>query len=96
VRKDTHISLEFLYDRLGIRGKFVLDFFRHTLMLGLSVLMTIYAFPMIKTGLTNAMPATGISRAVLYAPALAGGVLMTMFSFLNILSLFAGKGRNRG
>ena len=88
VRKDTHISLEFLYDNLGDKGKKALDIFRYSLLLALAVMMTIYAFPMIKIGLTNNMPATGISRAVLYAPALVGGLLMSLFSLVNLIAVF--------
>ena len=88
VRKDTHISLEFLYDHLGAKGKKILDIFRYSLLLILAVLMTGYSFPMIKIGMTNNMPATEISRAVLYAPALVGGLLMSLFSLINLIEVF--------
>jgi TRAP-type C4-dicarboxylate transport system permease small subunit len=86
VRKDTHISLEFLYDHLGAKGKKILDIVRYSLLLALALMMTYYSFPMIKIGMTNAMPATGISRAVLYAPALFGGLLMSLFSLVNLIA----------
>ena len=89
IRKDTHISLEFLYDHLGAKGKKVLDIGRYTLLLAFALMMTYYSFPMIKIGMTNAMPATGISRAVLYAPALVGGLLMSLFSLVNLINVFA-------
>ncbi|HKM06863.1 MAG TPA: TRAP transporter small permease [Sphaerochaeta sp.] len=88
IRKDTHISLEFLYDHLRAKGKKVLDIGRYTLLLAFAVMMTYYSFPMIKIGMTNAMPATGISRAVLYAPALVGGLLMSLFSLVNLINVF--------
>ncbi|HKL58892.1 MAG TPA: TRAP transporter small permease [Sphaerochaeta sp.] len=88
IRKDTHISLEFLYDHLGAKGKKVLDIGRYTLLLAFALMMTYYSFPMIKIGMTNAMPATGISRAVLYAPALVGGLLMSLFSLANLINVF--------
>jgi len=87
VRKDTHISLEFLYDHLGAKGKKILDIGRYSLLLALAVMMTYYSFPMIKIGMTNNMPATGISRAVLYAPALVGGLLMSLFSLVNLIAV---------
>jgi len=87
VRKDTHISLEFLYDHLGAKGKRILDIGRYSLLLALAIMMTYYSFPMIKIGMTNNMPATGISRAVLYAPALVGGLLMSLFSLVNLIAV---------
>jgi len=94
VRKDSHISLEFLYDRLNKTGKFILDVGRYVLLLTLSIMMTVYAFPMIAIGNTNSMPATQISRAVLYAPALAGGGLMTLFSLINLIQVFRSRGQH--
>jgi len=88
IRNNTHISLEFLYDRLGTKGKKVLDIGRNTLLLVFALMMTFYSFPMIKIGMTNSMPATGISRAVLYAPALVGGLLMSLFSLVNLIAIF--------
>jgi TRAP-type C4-dicarboxylate transport system permease small subunit len=93
VRKDSHISLEFIYDRFGPKGKRILDVGRYLLLLVLSVMMSIYAFPMISIGNTNTMPATQISRAVLYAPALVGGLLMTLFSLVNLITVFKRGGQ---
>ncbi|WP_319561976.1 TRAP transporter small permease [Marispirochaeta sp.] len=92
VRKNTHISLEFFYDRLGDTGKFILDVGRYLLLLTFSIMMTAYAFPMIAIGHTNTMPSTQISRAVLYAPALVGGALMMLFSLLNLIHVFKRRG----
>ena len=94
VRKDSHISLEFLYDRLNKTGKFILDVGRYVLLLTLSIMMTVYAFPMIAIGNINSMLATQISRAVLYAPALAGGGLMTLFSLINLIQVFRSRGQH--
>jgi len=92
VREDSHIALEYFYDRRSRAGKLILDAIRHLLILILSFLMIIYGIQMIKLGWANKMPATQIRRGYLYASSLVGGILMTFFSVLNLLKLYKSKG----
>ncbi|MBF9018557.1 MULTISPECIES: TRAP transporter small permease [unclassified Oceanispirochaeta] len=88
VRADSHIALEYFYDRQGRRGQIILDAFRHSIIIALSLLMIFYGVQMIKLGWANKMPATQIRRGYLYASSLIGGILMATFSILNLLKLF--------
>jgi len=88
VRADSHIALEYFYDRQSKTGKLILDIFRHAVILALSLLMIFYGIQMIKLGWANKMPATQIRRGYLYASSLIGGILMAGFSTLNLLKLF--------
>lgn len=91
VRTDSHIALEYFYDRRGKVGRMILDAFRHSIIIALSLLMIFYGIQMIELGWANKMPATQIRRGYLYASSLIGGILMATFSILNLLKLFLVK-----
>lgn len=85
VKDDTHIALEYFYDRRTPGGKLLLDCIRYITIFALSMLMVFYGIQMIKLGWVNKMPATQLRRGYLYASALIGGVLMALFSILNLI-----------
>jgi len=91
VRDDSHIALEYFYDKQNRKGKMILDFLRHFLIFSLSILMIFYGVQMIKLGWANKMPATQIRRGYLYATSVAGGILMALFSGLHIFELIFRK-----
>lgn len=91
VGEDSHIALEYFYGKQNRKGRMVLDLFRHFLILALALLMIFYGIQLIRLGWVNKMPATQIRRGYLYASSLIGGILMTLFSCLNIFRIFYTK-----
>ncbi len=88
VKDDSHMSLEFFYEIFSENGKKVLDFIRHVLMLAFSTLMTYYALELARTSITKYLPASKISRSILYIAMLISGILMFIYTLVHLISIF--------
>lgn len=88
VKDDSHMSLEFFYVTFSEKGKKVLDLIRHILMLVFSILMTSYAVKLTRTSITKYLPASNISRSILYIAMLISGVLMVIYTLVHLINIY--------
>lgn len=88
VQEDDHMSIEFLYNMFGKKAKLVFDVIKHLLMIGFSILMTKYGMQMTKNAYGKLLPASQMSRSILYIPITIAGILITLFSLMHLINLF--------
>lgn len=82
---DDHAALYFLYNHLSPVLRKLADLFRHVLLVWFFAEMIRYGWMITKLNLPKPQPATHISQGWLYAPLVAGGILMLVYSALNAL-----------
>jgi TRAP-type C4-dicarboxylate transport system permease small subunit len=88
VREDEHMAIGFLYNMSGKKMRLLLDSVRHILMIFFSVLMAKYGAEMINNALGKVLPASKISRSLLYVPFMLSGILIALFSLIHLINLF--------
>lgn len=88
VKDDGHMSIEFLYNRFNKNGRIILDTIKHILMIGFSYLMIVYGGQMANNALGKNLPASQLSRSLLYIPLVLSGVLIIIFSITHLINLF--------
>lgn len=88
VKEDDHMSIEFFYNIFGKKMRMALDVIRHILMVGFSTLMTYYGIEMVKNAIGKFLPASKISRTMLYIPLVVSGILIVIFSIVHLIKLF--------
>jgi TRAP-type C4-dicarboxylate transport system permease small subunit len=96
VKEDGHMSITFLYNMLGKKMKLLLDVLKHALMIGFSALMAVYSIQMAKNAYGNVLPASQISRSLLYIPLVISGVLIIVFSIIHLIDLFLKPHKGEG
>jgi TRAP-type transport system small permease protein len=85
VRRHGHIAIMAVRDRLPQRLAHAVDAFAQLLILAFSLTLFAKSFDLIALAGVQLMPATGISRAWLYYPALLGGLLMSVNALGNLV-----------
>ncbi|WP_026895326.1 TRAP transporter small permease [Clostridiisalibacter paucivorans] len=88
VREDCHISIESFYLSCKKGTRTIFDLIRHILMLGFSGLMIYYGIELMKISKGKYLPASHISRTLMYMAMAVAGVLMVMFTIVHILKIF--------
>lgn len=88
VQEDDHMSIEFLYNMVGDKIRFFLSIVKHLLMIGFSILMTTYGYQMVNNAYGKVLPASQMSRTLLYIPITIAGVLITMFCIMHLINMF--------
>lgn len=86
---DDHAALYFLYNHFGPKLKKAADVFRHGLLMWFFVEMIKYGWMLTKLNIRKPQPATRFSQGWLFAPLIVGGILMLVYSLVNMLSTIA-------
>lgn len=95
VKNDNHMTIEFLYNRVGKNIQIVFDLIKDITMIGFSGLMSYYGIQMIGNAAGKVLPASQITRSVLFIPIFLGGVLIVFFTILQMISRVK-KGKRGG
>jgi len=86
IHTDSHASLYFLYNKLPALCRKVLDIGRHSILIWFNVEMIKYGMVITKLNMHKLQPATRFSQGWLFLPLVVGGVLMTMYSLMNLIA----------
>ncbi|MFA5447944.1 MAG: TRAP transporter small permease [Sphaerochaeta sp.] len=81
---DDHAALYFLYNRLSPTLKKAADIMRHGLLAWFFSQMIRYGWMITKLNAPKRMPAAKFTQALMYAPLIAGGILMLIYSLINL------------
>lgn len=90
VRDAGHIGLDSVVRMLSPRGQFWCRFAVHALSIGFAVALFAGGWEMAVSTYETTIPTLGISEAYRYAPVLAAGVLITLFSLEHLMAQFSG------
>jgi TRAP-type transport system small permease protein len=88
IKEKGHISIDFIYNKLSPVHKKCLDLFFYICMIIFSVMMIGNGKLLFSVTTMQKMPATGLSKALLYLTLIVTGVLMILYSVQNILEVF--------
>lgn len=88
VKDDDHMAIEVLYNHVSDKMKLLFNAVRHVSILLFSVLMTKHGLEMTNNALGKVLPASQISRSLLYIPFMLGGMLIAIFSLIHLIDLF--------
>ncbi len=91
VRDAGHIGLDSVVRMLSPRGQFWCKFAVHVLSIGFAVALFAGGWEMAASTYETTIPTLGISEAFRYAPVLAAGVLITLFSLEHLMAQFSGR-----
>jgi TRAP-type C4-dicarboxylate transport system permease small subunit len=84
---DSHIALTGFYNKFNSKGKKVLNIFRHSFLSVFFAFMIVYGKQLLDISLRKRLPASHLSQGLQFAPMLIGGVIMLIFSLVNLLSV---------
>ena len=88
IKEKGHISIDFIYDKLNPTYKKCLDLFFYICMIIFSVMMITNGKLLFSVTTMQKLPATGLSKALLYLTLIVTGILMILYSVQNILEIF--------
>ncbi len=88
VKERGHISIDLLYDKLKPIYRNILDIFFYICLIIFSVLMIYNGKLLCSVTITQKLPATGLSKAILYFTLIIAGILIILYSIQNILRIF--------
>jgi TRAP-type C4-dicarboxylate transport system permease small subunit len=88
VWEKKHMAIEFLYNKFNKLGRKILVVIHQILMAGFSALMVYYGFQLIMNAAGKIMPASQISRTLLYIPLLLSGILIFLYSIFDLIYIF--------
>ena len=91
VRDAGHIGLDSLVMVLPERAQFWCEFVVYALTIVFALALFAGGAEMAASTRGSTIPTLGISEAIRYAPILAAGVLITLFSIEHLIALFSGK-----
>ncbi len=84
-QEDNHIAIDFLYNKLPPVIQSLLDIFKEICFIAFGICMVYYGYFLYSKLGKSILPATGVSRAVMYATLIVSGVLMTFFASLQLI-----------
>lgn len=82
---DDHAALYFLHKKLNPTLKKSADIMRHGLLTWFFSQMIRYGWMITKLNAPKRMPATKFSQSLMYAPLVFGGILMLIYSLVNLV-----------
>ena len=88
VKEREHISIDLLYDKLNPVYRKSLDTVFYICLVIFSVLMIYNGKLLCGVTITQKLPATGLSKAILYFTLVVAGILIILYSVQNILKIF--------
>ncbi len=92
VREHAHISVTFVVDRMPRRARAVALWFTPVLFLVFGVYLVVQGWEFTQLTMNSTMPATGLPTAVQYAAMPVTGVLVCVYSTLQLLNVRTGRG----
>jgi TRAP-type transport system small permease protein len=91
VREGGHIGLDSLVKKLPPKGQLVAMAFQHICLIALAVAIFFGCLQMVETTMDDRIPILGLPEALRYCIPVVASVCIAMFSFENLLALFAQK-----
>ena len=88
VKEKGHISIDFIYNKLNLTYRKCLDLFFYVCMIIFSIMMIVNGKLLFSVTTMQKLPATGLSKALLYLTLIVTGILMILYSVQNILEIF--------
>ena len=85
IYRDDHIAIEGVFNKLPPLARKALTVFRHVLLMVFCMFMTYYGWKIFKINLQKRLPATHWSQGLQYFPMVFSGVLMTVYSIVNLI-----------
>lgn len=96
VYKNDHIAIEGVYHMSPPLIRKAFDILRHVLLLVFSCLMIYYGWSILKINIPKRLPATRWSQGIQFLPMVFSGVLMTVFSVVNLIETLGMGKKQRG
>jgi TRAP-type transport system small permease protein len=93
VREGGHIGLDSLVKKLPLKGQLVAHAFQHLCLMVLAVAIFFGCLQMAETTMDDKIPILGLPEALRYLIPIVASVCIALFSFENLLGLFARKQR---
>ena len=91
IKDKEHISIDYLYAKLNEKYRKALDCFFYVAVILFSILMIVNGRLLVGVTTMQKLPATGLSKAILYSALIVSGVLMILYSFRNICTIYLSK-----
>ena len=91
VREGGHIGLDSLVKKLSPRGQLVATAFQHICLIVLAVAIFFGCLQMVEATAEDRIPIIGLPESLRYCVPVIASVCIAMFSFENLLALFAQK-----
>ena len=91
VREGGHIGLDSLVKSLPEKGQLAAHTFQHLCLIALAVAIFFGSLQMAETTLHDKIPILGLPEALRYVIPVIASVCIALFSFENLLTLFAKK-----
>ena len=88
VKERGHISIDIIYSKLNSTYKKCLDLFFYVCMIIFSIMMITNGKLLFSVTTMQKLPATGLSKALLYLTLIVTGILIILYSVQNILEIF--------
>ena len=88
IKDRSHLSIDFLYNKMNQKYKNILDTFFYICIVIFSCMMIINGHLLATVTIPQKLPATGISKALVYLTLVVAGILMIIYSIQNIINIF--------
>ncbi|MBB4935232.1 TRAP-type C4-dicarboxylate transport system permease small subunit [Lipingzhangella halophila] len=92
VREHAHIGVTFVADRLPRRARTAVRWLTPALFLVFGIYLVVQGWQLTLLTMNSTLPATGLPTAVQYAPMPVAGVLVCVYSALQLLNVETGRG----
>ena len=87
-QEDTHIAISFLYDKFSKKIQIILNVIRELFSMVFAVLMIKHGIILYLATLAQRLPATGISKSIMYAALIVAGLLILFYSLVELIENF--------
>ncbi|MGF6906478.1 TRAP transporter small permease [Fusobacterium sp. PH5-44] len=87
IANDSHVAITGIYEKFASGMKKFADMARHGLLAIFFGLMAKYGYQFLMVSMRKKMPASRISQGWQSAPLLIGGVIMSLFCIINLISV---------
>lgn len=91
VRHRANVGVDWLVNKLPLRGRLVMALVQDVIILAFSVFFTWEAWVTVGFSMMQRMPALDVTIAWMYGSALAGGVLMIVYAIANLVDTMQGR-----
>ena len=88
IKERKHLSIDFLYDKFSQKFKNVVDAFFYICIILFSLMMIVHGKLLVSVTIPQKLPATGMSKALLYSTLIVAGILMIIYSIRNIIEIY--------
>lgn len=91
VKRETHLSIEFLVNKLSQKPKKILYIVSHCLECLFGIIVFIYGAKLVSLTKTSTLPATQLKTSFLYLMVPVAGVMITIYAVMKIVQKLKNK-----